>query len=156
MIEKIPKLYIDTSVFGGFYDVEFEEDTQMLFEKVKLGQFSIVYSDTTEEELLGAPENVQSLLPSINDELKFRVVLSQEAVDLADEYLAENVVGKTSRTDCFHIAMATIIGVDILVSWNFKHIVNVRRIRGYNAVNLKLGYKTIDIRSPKEIIYNED
>jgi hypothetical protein len=66
------------------------------------------------------------------------------------------VVGKTSRTDCFHIAMATINAVDILVSWNFKHIVNVKRIRGYNAVNLKLGYKVIDIRSPKEIIYNED
>jgi hypothetical protein len=114
--------------------VEFEEDTQMLFEKIKLGQFIIVYSDTTEEELLGAPENVQSLLPSINDELKIKVELNQEAVELADEYLAENVVGKTSRTDCFHIAMATIIGVDILVSWNFKHIVNVRRIRGYNAV----------------------
>lgn len=135
MNEKIPKLYIDTSVFGGFYDVEFEEDTQMLFEKIKLGQFIIVYSDTTEEELLGAPENVQSLLPSFNDELKIKVELNQEAVELADEYLAENVVGKTSRTDCFHIAMATIIGVDILVSWNFKHIVNVRRIRGYNAVN---------------------
>lgn len=88
--------------------------------------------------------------------MKIKVELNQEAVELADEYLAENVVGKTSRTDCFHIAMATIIGVDILVSWNFKHIVNVRRIRGYNAVNLKLGYKTIDIRSPKEIIYNED
>jgi predicted nucleic acid-binding protein len=156
MIEKIPKLYIDTSVFGGFYDLEFEEDTQILFEKIKLGQFQIVFSDTTEEELLGAPENVQSLLPGIKDELKIRVELTQEAVELADQYLAENVVGRTSRTDCFHIAMATINAVDILVSWNFKHIVNVKRIRGYNAVNLKLGYKVIDIRSPKEIIYNED
>ena len=50
----------------------------------------------------------------------------------------------------------SINAVDILVSWNFKHIVNVKRIRGYNAVNMKLGYPTIGIRSPKEIIYNED
>jgi len=106
--------------------------------------------------LLGAPEKVQELLPNLPESLKTRVELTEEAVNLADAYLAENVVGRTSRSDCFHIAMATIYEVDILVSWNFKHIVNVKRIRGYNAVNMKLGYKTIDIRSPKEIIYNED
>jgi len=88
--------------------------------------------------------------------LKIRVELTEEAVNLADSHLAENVVGTTSRSYCFHIAMATINEVDILVSWNFKHIVNVKIIRGYNAINMKLDYKTIDIRSPKEIIYNED
>ena len=156
MNERVPKIYLDTSVFGGYYDTDFEEDTQILFEKVKLGQFIIIYSTTTEDELLGAPERVQEILPNIAETLKRRVELTEEAVNLADTYLAENVVGKTSRSDCFHIAMATINEVDILVSWNFKHIVNVKRIRGYNAVNMKLGYKTIDIRSPKEIIYNED
>jgi len=156
MNERIPKIYLDTSVFGGYYDAEFDEDTQLLFDKIYLGQFQVVYSSTTEDELLGAPENVKQLLPGISDSLKTRIELTEEAVNLADTYLAENVVGRTSRSDCFHIAMATIYGVDILVSWNFKHIVNYKRIRGYNAVNMKLGYKTIDIRSPKEIIYNED
>ncbi|MFM8514620.1 MAG: hypothetical protein ACKOBI_12925 [Bacteroidota bacterium] len=85
-----------------------------------------------------------------------RVELTEEAVNLADTYIAEKVVGKTSREDCFHIALATIHKADILVSWNFKHIVNVFRIRGYNAVNLKLGYAQIDIRSPKEIINYEE
>jgi len=121
-----------------------------------LQQFKVVYSSITEEELLEAPEKVKQLLPSLQDSIKTRIELTEEAVNLADTYLAENVVGRTSRSDCFHIAMATVYEVDILVSWNFKHIVNVKRIRGYNAVNLKLGYKTIDIRSPKEIIYNED
>lgn len=156
MIARIPKLYLDTSVFGGYYDSGFEEDTQILFEKIKLGQFKIVYSNTTEDELLEAPEKVQALLPGIASAFKIKIELNEEAVNLADAYIAENVVGKTSRTDCFHIAMATIYAVDILISWNFKHIVNVKRIRGYNAVNMKLGYNTIDIRSPKEIIYNED
>jgi predicted nucleic acid-binding protein len=156
MDKKIPKIYLDTSVFNGYYDIEFEEDTQLLFEKIKLGQFKIVYSNTTEDELLEAPEKVRALLPDLDNDLKIKVELNEEAVNLADMYLAENVVGKTSRADCFHIAMATINAVDILISWNFKHIVNVTRIRGYNAVNMKLGYPVIDIRSPKEIIYNED
>ena len=156
MNKKVPKIYLDTSVFGGYYDAEFEEDTLLLFEKIKLGQFKIVYSNTTEDELLEAPEKVQALLSGIDNDLKIKVELNEEAVNLADSYLAENVVGSTSRTDCFHIAMATINAVDILISWNFKHIVNVTRIRGYNAVNMKLGYPAIDIRSPKEIIYNED
>jgi predicted nucleic acid-binding protein len=156
MNERISKLYLDTSVFGGYYDLEFEEETQLLFEKIKLGQFKVVYSNTTEDELLEAPQKVQALLPGIHNDYKIKVELTEEAVNLADTYLAENVVGRTSRTDCFHIAMATINSVDILISWNFRHIVNVKRIRGYNAVNMKLGYPAIDIRSPKEIIYNED
>lgn len=71
---------------------------------------------------------------------------------LANEYLNENVVGRTSKEDCLHIATATIFKADILVSWNFKNIVNINRIRGYNSVNLKYGYNLIDIRSPKELI----
>ena len=152
----LQNLYLDTSVFGGYYDEEFEEDTRMLFEKIKLGQFHVVYSNITEDELLDAPERVRNVFLDIPGYLKTKIELSQEAVQLADTYLSENVVGQTSRTDCFHIALATIEKVDILVSWNFKHIVNVKRIRGYNSVNLKFGYSIIDIRSPKEIIYNEN
>ncbi|MCY7310513.1 MAG: hypothetical protein LH619_07015 [Chitinophagaceae bacterium] len=115
-----------------------------------------MYSSVTEDELLNAPEQVRHLLESIPDLLIKRVDLTEEAVKLADTYISEGVVGKTSRDDCFHIALATINKADILVSWNFKHIVNIFRIRGYNAVNLKLGYSQIDIRSPKEIITNEE
>jgi hypothetical protein len=102
--------------------------------------------------LINAPSQVRNLLSSIPTENKTKIELTEEAVLLGDTYIAENVVGKTSREDCFHIALATIHKADVLVSWNFKHIVNVTRIRGYNAVNLKLGYATLDIRSPKEII----
>jgi hypothetical protein len=80
-----------------------------------------------------------------------------EYEDLADEYLKEKVVGKTSRDDCIHIATATINNIDYLVSWNFKHIVNVERIKGYNSVNTKNGYKHLEIRSPKEMgVYDDD
>ncbi len=84
------------------------------------------------------------------------VRVSPEGLQLAQIYVDENVVGQTSLVDCIHIATATLSKVDVLVSWNFKHIVNLYRIRGYNSVNLRLGYTTLDIRSPKEIVGNEN
>ena len=68
----------------------------------------------------------------------------------------EKVVGETSKDDCLHIAIATINKIDLLVSWNFKHIVNFKRIRGYNAINLKNGYPSLEIRSPKDLIDYEE
>jgi len=149
-------LYIDTSVIGGYYDIEFERETKLLFQAVLNNEFDIVYSNITDDELINAPEKVRNLLSTIPNSNKTRIELTEDAMQLADAYIAENVVGKTSREDCFHIALATIYKADVLVSWNFKHIVNVIRIRGYNAVNMKLGYQTIDIRSPKEIIAYEN
>jgi predicted nucleic acid-binding protein len=155
MESRIQRIYLDTSVIGGYYDSEFEEDTRVLFEKIKLRQFHVVLSDITEGELQEAPEMIRNLFGELFVGPATKLELTEEAVQLAETYLAEKVVGKTSRVDCFHIALASIHRVDILVSWNFKHIVNVQRIRGYNAVNMKLGYPTLDIRSPKEIIYYE-
>lgn len=148
-------LYVDTSVLGGYFDIEFSKETQKLFDNLADSRYDIMYSSVTEDELLSAPLQVQELLKTIPQNLKTRVELTEEAVELADTYIKEKVVGKTSREDCLHIALATINKADVLVSWNFKHIVNIFRIRGYNAVNLKLGYTQIDIRSPKDIIDNE-
>lgn len=156
MQSKTLTLYIDTSVIGGYFDIEFEKETRILFDNIEIQKYEIMYSSVTEDELLNAPEQVKNLLNGISSSLLKKVDLTEEAVKLADMYISEGVVGKTSREDCFHIALATIYKADILVSWNFKHIVNIFRIRGYNAVNLKLGYSQIDIRSPKEIITNED
>lgn len=149
-------LYIDTSVIGGYFDVEFAKETQQLFDNLANSRYDIMYSSVTEDELLNAPKQVRDFLNTVPENLKKRVELTEETVKLADTYIAENVVGKTSREDCFHIALATINKADVLVSWNFKHIVNILRIRGYNAVNLKLGYSQIDIRSPKDIVSYED
>jgi len=111
----------------------------------------------TESELITAPENIQSFVRDLPPESIEYIEISEEAIQLADEYINERVVGKTSRDDCIHIALVTINRADVLISWNFKHIVNLNRIRSYNSVNLKLGYPTIEIRSPKEMIdYEED
>ena len=151
-----PRLYFDTSVFGGIYDEEFEEISILLFEKVKLGQIICVYSDLSVTELRNAPDKVKDYFLGLPNEYMEFVEVTEEAYNLADKYLAEKVVGPTSADDCRHIATATINKVDFLVSWNFKHIVNVFRIRGYNSVNLRSGYIQLDIRSPKEIVSDED
>ena len=78
--------------------------------------------------------------------------MTDSAVELADKYIIEGVVGKKSCADCFHIALATLNHADVLVSWNFKHIVNYKKIRSYNAINYKFGYKILDIRRPREIL----
>jgi predicted nucleic acid-binding protein len=145
-------LYLDTSVIGGYYDKEFEQDTKPLFASIRKGEFEMQYSTITEDELLNAPLQVRELIATVPEIHRKKVALTEEITNLADSYIAENVVGQTSREDCLHIALATVHRADILVSWNFKHIVNVLRIRGYNAVNVKYGYPTIDIRSPKDIV----
>ncbi|MBX9783717.1 MAG: hypothetical protein K2X48_10535 [Chitinophagaceae bacterium] len=151
-----PRLYFDTSVFGGVYDEDFEEISTLLFGKVKLGQIICVYSDLSETELQNAPKRVRDFFADLPKEHMQLIEVTEEAYELAQKYLDEKVVGPASADDCKHIATATLNKVDFLVSWNFKHIVNVFRIRGYNSINLRCGYSQLDIRSPKEIVYNED
>ncbi len=150
------RFYFDTSVFGGIYDKEFEEETLQLFERVKLGKIVCMYSDLTETELLKAPDNVRAYFKSLPSENTEKVIVTEEIIELATKYIEEKVVGKTSFDDCLHIATATLSKADILVSWNFKHIVNVYRIRGYNSINLRMNYLPLEIRSPKEILEYED
>ena len=107
-------------------------------------------------ELINAPQRVNELLHNYSSDKFERIELTAEAIKLADSYIEEKVVGKTSIEDCRHIAMATINKVDVLASWNFKHIVNLDRIKGYNSVNLRLGYQMIEIRSPKDLINYEN
>ena len=149
------RIYIDTSVIGGFFDDEFCIDTERLFDQIHQGDYRLVISDLTEKELVKAPPKVRTLLRDLGIDFELAFV-TQETVDLANAYLDEGVVGQTSKDDCIHIATATIHQVDLLVSWNFKHIVNILRIRGYNSINIKNGYSVLEIRSPKELINNEE
>ena len=151
----IKKVYIDTSVFGGYFDDEFSTDTKLFFEKITFENIEIVVSDTLETEIYRAPNFVITFFEAQENTL--RVELTDAVRNLAEKYIEEKVVGRASLADCRHIAFATIHNVDVLVSWNFKHIVNLERIRGYNAINLREGYKMIEIRTPKEIFnYEKD
>ncbi len=151
------RIYIDTSVVGGYFDEEFKEATVKLFERLDNNEIVFVVSDLLDLELINAPQQVREHLLHYSADKFQRVELTEEAIKLADTYIDEKVVGKTSLEDCRHIALATIHKVDVLASWNFKHIVNLDRIKGYNSVNLRLGYSMIEIRSPKELVnYGND
>jgi predicted nucleic acid-binding protein len=151
------RIYIDTSVVGGFFDEEFKEATIKLFERLENNEIIFVVSDLLDLELINAPQLVKEHLLKYSADKFQRVELTEEAIKLAGAYINEKVVGKTSLEDCRHIAIATIHKVDVLASWNFKHIVNLDRIKGYNSVNLRLGYSMIEIRSPKDLVnYGND
>jgi predicted nucleic acid-binding protein len=144
------RIYIDTLVFGGYFDDEFSAHTIPLFDRLKEHEFSLLFSTVTQEELENAPEKVKHLVKSLKPEWTEFLETTTEAVDLAKECIVEKVVGQTSFADCLHIALATINRADFLVSWNFKHIVNIKRIQGYNSINIKNGYRQLEIRSPRE------
>ena len=155
MKQHLQRIYLDTSVFGGYYETEFELYSKMLFQKIIKGEIILLYSQITEIELSRAPNNVQKLIQQIPEDYIEFLSITDEARELAKQYIAEKVVGKTSNSDCLHIAIATISNADILASWNFKHIVNINRIRGYNGINIKNGFRMLEIRTPREIITYE-
>jgi hypothetical protein len=149
------RIYADTPVAGGCEDDEFKEHSLQLMECFAIGKFTLVLSDLTVQELASAPEGVRKHLSRVPEEHIEVVRLSAEARELADAYSHERVISATMRVDAQQVAIASVTRVDVLVSWNFRHIVNLRRIHGYNSVNLRNGYPTIEIRTPREVLPNE-
>ena len=153
------RVYIDTSVIGGCFDHEFEEWSNKLFDEFNNGRKIAVLSDITLDELTNAPKRVRQIIETM-PEHTFEIFASDnESEELANKYLLDKAVTEKYYEDALHIAIATIQQVHVLASWNFKHIVNLEKIKLYNAVNLKNSYPMIEIRTPREIIYfieNED
>ena len=149
------RVYVDSSVFGGCEDDEFAEHSTRLKETFVKGDSVLVVSTLTVQELAAAPEDVRRRLTSVPGPNTEVLQLSAEAMELAEAYIAEGVITARMRADAQHIAIATVARVDVLVSWNFKHIVNLHRIHGYNSVNLRRGYPTLEIRAPREVLTDE-
>jgi hypothetical protein len=150
------KFYVDTSVWGGYDDKEFSDWTIPFFDQARQGKFIIVLSDVTIGELQKAPEIIRELPTTVPPEFLELVSITDEELLLADRYVQEGALTSKFHADAQHIAISSILKVDSLVSWNFKHMVNFFRIRQYNSINLKFGYSTIDIRTPKEVTYGEE
>ena len=152
---KIKRVYVDSSAVGGKVNTRLAEQTKPFWDAVEQGEIIVIVSGVLEDELANAPERARDFYVSLSKSNIERVISTDESDDLAEQYIAEGVVGASSLADCKHIALATLANADVLVSWNFKHIVNVDRIRGYNSVNMKLGYPQIEIRTPYEVIHDE-
>jgi len=148
-------LYLDTSVFGGCLDAEFAEDSRRVIDAVMSGKARLLFSEVVEAELLGAPDAVRLLFAELPDEARERIAFSPEVEALAREYVARGVVPEAWLEDCRHVASATVARADAIVSWNFRHIVKLDKIKGYNQVNLLNGYGLLTIVSPKEVSFDE-
>jgi hypothetical protein len=150
------RVYIDTSVVGGYFDDEFEDVTKLFFDRIFNKDFLVYFSEISEAELSLAPDFVKNLKSKIPDDCYRYLYLDEESRELAETYLKEKILGKASLDDAYHIAIATVNRLDVLVSWNFKHLVNYDKIKLFNSINLRLGYPMIEIRSPKEFVRYEN
>ena len=148
---KLLRVYVDTSVVGDCLDDEFRTASIRLMQRGRKGTALLVISDTTLAELAGAPPTVRRVIEELPKSSIELIHHDEESEVLAEEYLRLEVVPRRMLADAQHIAVATIANMDVLVSWNFRHIVNLDRIRGFNAVNLRLGCPMLEIRSPLEV-----
>ena len=148
-------VYVDTSVFGGVFDPEYERASKAFFNRVRDGALDAVVSALVLDELERAPGRVRALFGEL-DPLLVRVATVDAMYDLRRAYLDAHVVSAKWAADALHVAVATVSGCRAIASWNFKHIVNFKRIPLYNGVNQILGYGPIAIHSPQEMAFDDD
>lgn len=146
-------LYIDTSVIGGYFDTEFSVATRRLWHLAQAGFYTLRTSEVTATEISYAPAAIRGLFAETFPEM---IKLTSAMLELADAYVAHQVVPRKFRDDALHVAACTLEGISPLVSWNFKHLVNLRREDGFNAVNLLHGRPMLRILSPMELIYEDE
>jgi predicted nucleic acid-binding protein len=151
---QIPRIYLDTSVFGGCFDVEFAEESLAIFELIRSGIYRGVVSEIVFEELENAPQRVREIILSLPEKMLESIAISEEIIQLRKEYETADILGPKWIDDMTHVAAATVARVDAIVSWNFKHIVRLDKMKAYNSVNLQNGYGILTIISPKEAIIN--
>jgi len=146
------RIYVDTSVIGGCFDAPFAEASRKLIEMARRGDVVLVLSDLPALELERAPPAVQAILGSLGTGALEDVRADEEAERLRTAYLEAGILGPASQDDALHVAIATVAEADMIVSWNFKHIVHYDKIRQFNGVNLVRGYRTIQVHTPLEVI----
>ena len=150
-----PRVYTDTSVFGGVFDEEFEAPSRSFFDLVRGGRFSLLVSDVTRQEIAFSPARVQAHFEEMLALMTLAPV-DERVLALRDAYVSAGIVGAKWADDAAHVAAATVAEADLIVSWNFRHIVHFDKIRRYNAVNALEGHRPLEIRSPLEVIDDEE
>lgn len=148
-------VYADTSVFGGVFDDEFAAPSKTFVDAVMTGRFTLLTSELVRQEIAAGPQAVRQLFDDMLP-LADIATVAPETLQLQQAYLAAGIVSERFATDALHVALATVSGASMIVSWNFRHIVNFQKIPKYNAVNKLNGYSDIAIYSPLEVIEHED
>ena len=149
------RVYADTSVYGGVFDDEFARPSRAFFDRVHEKRFQLVVSALVEDELSQAPSEVRDWFSRFRS-MADSVAVTNEAVALRQAYLDVGIVTPKFIDDALHVALATVARCSMIVSWNFRHIVHYQKVPLYNAVNVLHRHTELDIRSPLEVIEDED
>lgn len=155
MAQPVRRTYVDASVFGGAFDDEFSEDSRQFFEQAEAGRFKVLTSALVADEIAEAPPEVRDLFERHLSGAEL-VRTDEATLKLQAAYLSAGILSANWADDALHVALATVARGDLIVSWNFRHIVHVDKSPRYNEVNLRLGYRHLAIHTPSEVISYED
>jgi predicted nucleic acid-binding protein len=154
------RLYLDTSVIGALFDSEMPqriEITRTLLHSIIKGKHTGIISNIVLEEIERSPEEFKEKIIAEMRKIPLQIISEDEAsADLLEFYEKEGFIRRGARLDLRHLAVATVNGVDAVVSWNFRDIVNIRTRRSVHSTNLRLGFPLIEIVSPEEVIGYEE
>ncbi len=150
------RVYVDNSVISGTQDEEFAEESRRFFERVREGTYLLLVSDVTYDEVEGAPAGARQVLEDVPEDAIEEIEVDDEVRELAEAYIAAGALTERRMYDALHVAAASVADADLILSWNFEHMVNYERIRKFNAVNLLNGYRALDIRSPREVVHGDE
>ena len=151
----VRRTYVDASVFGGVFDEEFAEDSRAFFDQVEAGHFAVLTSGLVADEIANAPGDVRDLFDRLLPRAEL-VEVEESALALQGAYLRAGILTPKWADDALHVALATVAAADLIVSWNFRHIVHFEKVPRYNAVNTLYGYREVAVHSPSEVIAYED
>ncbi|MCD4726124.1 MAG: PIN domain-containing protein [Pirellulales bacterium] len=150
------RVYVDTSVIGGVFDEQFSASSRRFFEEVKQKRYAILISAITYDEMVTAPDRVRQIFESLPADAVEEISIDSEVRELAAAYIAANILGPKMENDALHVAAATVARADMILSWNFRHMVNFNRILKFNGVNMLNGYSQISIHSPLELANDDE
>jgi predicted nucleic acid-binding protein len=149
------RVYADTSVFGGVFDEGFSDASRAFFDAIRDGRFRLVISVVLRDELEDAPTQVRALFEELRWEAEI-IDPSEEVIALQRAYMEAGILEPKWETDALHVALATVAGCRLIVSWIFKHIVHYRKIPMYNGISAARGYAPLAIHSPSEVVDEDD
>lgn len=153
---KKPQLYLETSVWNFIFAddaPEKKEITLRFFDKIKKGEYEIFISDVVIEEIGRAGDDKRSLILNVIKDYKpQKLIINEEVVELAKNYISEGILPQEKFEDSTHAAAATIFEMDALISWNLRHLANLKKMEMINRVNIKQGYyKRLELITPMEV-----
>jgi len=150
------KIYLDTSVISHLDHTDAPDkmaDTLKLWSAIRRGQYDVVISSTTMDELEGCSAEKRELLARYLSDISYNTTKDDlSIVAIAERFIDLGILRQKSFDDCRHIAAAIVSGCDAIVSWNFKHIVNHKTVCGVKAVTAMAGYRDLMIYTPNYLV----